>query len=200
MESIIIEHLSKDEKLKNVIALVSFPHAQPKTDVYFDLLSSIVSQQVSTRAAATIFGRFLDLFPEKYPNATIITTLPTETLRGCGLSTQKIGYIRNAAAFFLIPENKNIHWEALTDDQIIQKLTIIKGVGKWTVQMILMFTLHRPDVFPIDDLVIRQNIIKIYEVTETGKAQIARLHDISAAWQPYRTQACRYIWRWKDSQ
>ena len=190
----------QDEKLKKIIALVPFPKSEPKTDIYFALLSSIVSQQLSTKAAATIFSRFLDLFPEKYPDTAIITTLPTETLRGCGLSTQKIGYITNVATFFLLPENKNINWEALTDDQIIQKLTIIKGVGKWTVQMILMFSLNRPDVFPIDDLVIRQNMVKIYEVTETGKAQITRLHDISAAWQPYRTHACRYIWRWKDSQ
>lgn len=200
METTIIAHLSKDEKLKKIIALVPFPKSEPKTDIYFALLSSIVSQQLSTKAAATIFSRFLDLFPEKYPDTAIITTLPTETLRGCGLSTQKIGYIRNVATFFLLPENKNTNWEALTDDQIIQKLTIIKGVGKWTVQMILMFSLNRPDIFPIDDLVIRQNMVKIYEVTETGKAQITRLHDISAAWQPYRTHACRYIWRWKDSQ
>jgi DNA-3-methyladenine glycosylase II len=200
MEHTIISQLSKDEKLQQIIALVPFPKEKPRTSVYFELLGSIVSQQLSTKAAATIFNRFLDLFPSRYPDAEMITAFPHETLRTCGLSNQKVSYIQNAAAFFLLPENQNADWDALSDDEILQKLTIIKGVGKWTVQMILMFTLHRPDVFPLDDLVIRQNMIKIYNVTEIGKPQITRLHEIADAWRPYRSYACKYIWRWKDTQ
>jgi DNA-3-methyladenine glycosylase II len=196
----IIAHLSKDENLQKIIAQVPFPKGKPHSDVYVELLSSIVSQQLSTKAAATIFNRFLDIFPDRYPNAEIITTLPHETLRACGLSNQKVGYIQNAAAFFLLPDNQNINWDALSDEEIIAKLTLIKGVGKWTVQMILMFTLDRPDVLPLDDLVIRQNMIKIYNVTETGKALMTRLHEIAEPWRPYRSHACRYIWRWKDEE
>jgi DNA-3-methyladenine glycosylase II len=76
-------------------------------------------------------------------------------------------------------------------------LTPIKGVGKWTVEMLLMFVMNRPDVFPVDDLVIRQKMIKAYQVTETGKVLYQKLHQIAESWRPFRTQACRYLWRWQ---
>ena len=88
----------------------------------------------------------------------------------------------------------------MSDDDIIHELTQIKGVGKWTVQMILMFRLNRLDVFPIDDLGIRQGMVKMYELEETGKDLIKKLHEIAENWRPYRTIACRYVWKYKDAK
>ena len=89
-------------------------------------------------------------------------------------------------------------WSSLSDDVIIKELTQIKGVGKWTVQMILMFTLGRPDVFPIDDLVVRNNMIRLYGVETKGKVMRQTLEEIAAKWSPYRSWGSRYIWKWKD--
>lgn len=87
----------------------------------------------------------------------------------------------------------------MSDEEIIEFLSQIKGVGKWTVQMLLMFTLGRPDVFPVDDLGIQQAMIRLYQLNETGKDLKKKMQEIAEPWQPFRTVACRYLWRWKDT-
>jgi DNA-3-methyladenine glycosylase II len=191
--------LLKDKVMANIIAATPLlPIASTKVpDIYLSLLNSIVSQQLSTKAAATIYDRFLNLFEHKYPTAATLLATDIDDLRKAGLSQQKANYLKNVAAYHL---EKTIDFEQLsqqTDEEIIAALTTIKGVGKWTVEMLLMFVLHRPNVFPIDDLVIRKKIILAYDVAETGKALYPRLTEIATAWEPHRTLACRYLWAWK---
>ena len=199
MKKEIFDHLAIDPNMAAIMPLITLPEIEMHSDIYVDLLGSIVSQQLSVKAAATINGRFLDLFPKQQPWPELVLGLDTEILRGCGLSYQKAGYIKNIAQYWLDNQSDKKDWMAIAEDDIIAELTQIKGVGKWTVQMILMFRLNRLDVFPIDDLGIRQGMIKLYEVEETGKALVKRLTEIAEPWRPYRTIACRHIWKWKDT-
>lgn len=118
-----------------------------------------------------------------------------ETLRGVGLSRQKASYLQNVSAFFI--EERIVHsdLENMNDDAIVDYLSQIKGVGRWTVEMILMFSLNRPDVHPLDDLGIRNGMIQQYGITETGKALKQKMVEIAEPWRPYRTYASWYMWR-----
>jgi DNA-3-methyladenine glycosylase II len=191
----VISHLQKDKRLNTLIETIELPDLQADGDVYSALTRSIVSQQLSVKAAATIYGRFLNLFEDNYPIAEKVITYSLEELRAVGLSRQKASYLQNTANFFI--ENENLDWDSMTDEAIIEYLTQIKGVGKWTVEMILMFTLSRLDILPLDDLAIRNRMIKLYKVTETGRALKPKLTEIAEKWKPYRTIACRYLWEWE---
>ena len=201
-----IAHLSKDSKFKEIIECTKLKRSSKDSNVCENLIRSITSQQLSVKAAATIHGRFLDLFKDRYPDPKVLLKMDLETLRSAGLSRQKSTYVQNVADFFL--KEKLLHhtgWSKKSDAEIIQQLTEIKGVGKWTVQMILMFTLKRADVFPIDDLGIQNAMIKLYQLEgqyskdrKGQKALRAKLLELSAPWSPYRTLACRYLWRWGD--
>lgn len=174
-------------------------------DVYLALLESIVSQQISVKAADAIFARFRALFPDNYPQADALLLKTTDELRSAGLSFQKIKYLQSVAQFSLdksgaTPALDRAHLDTMTDEEIVQYLVPIKGVGRWTVEMLLMFVLDRPDVFPIDDLVIRQRMMRAYPTqTEglTGRTLYNVLYQIAEPWRPYRTTASRYLWRWK---
>ena len=146
MQAKILQHLSKDPLLKKAIAAVELPEYKPETTVYGSLLRSIISQQLSVKAAATIYGRFVDLFETKTPNPNLILGKSVEELRAVGLSKQKAGYMQNIATFAQQNKLEEMDWDTYSDEEIIKFLTQIKGVGVWTVQMILMFTLERPDV------------------------------------------------------
>ena len=164
-------------------------------DIYRSLLHSIVSQQLSTKVADVIWSRFLDLFDGSYPSMEEVLTIPIESLRGAGLSGQKSGYIKNVAEFASL---NPMDFESLmdkSDEEIIAYLTQIKGVGRWTVQMILMFPMDRPDVFPVDDLGIQTKMKALYQIDDTGKALKKKLEAVAEKWSPYRTLACKYLWR-----
>ena len=166
------------------------------------LMRSIVSQQISVKAADAIFRRFRMLFSETahaegYPTPTQLLLKTTDELRAAGLSFQKITYLQSVATFALTNPLTTTHVAQMTDEEVVQYLLPIKGVGRWTVEMLLMFALERPDVFPVDDLVIRQKMVRAYELTETGKPLYRRLQEIATTWQPHRTLACRYLWRWR---
>jgi len=194
-----LEHLSKDPILKTVMATTTPKIARTENpDVYLDLLRSINGQQLSVKAAATIHGRFLDLFDNRNPTPQRVLDMDTETLRSAGLSRQKLSYIQNVAAYFHEKKVAADYWEKLSDEAIIEELTQIKGVGKWTVEMILMFTLQRPDVFPVDDLGIQRSMTRLYGVEGKGRALRQKLTELAQPWRPYRTVACRYLWPWKD--
>ena len=213
-------HLAKDPIMARLIAETPAPkivndYADDRSTgtpdrVYLALLESIVSQQISVKAADAIFARFRALFPDNYPQADALLLKTTEELRSAGLSFQKIKYLQSVAEFSLTKSDEvqsraaldRAHLDPMTDEEIVQYLLPIKGVGRWTVEMLLMFVLDRPDVFPIDDLVIRQRMIRAYpEQTNglTGKALYRVLQDIAEPWRPYRTTACRYLWRWKPT-
>jgi DNA-3-methyladenine glycosylase II len=193
------QHLSKDPILAKAVAIIELPDIQSSEDIYYSLLDSIVSQQLSVKVADVIFKRFLGLFDGGYPEANILINLDPETMRSVGLSYQKAGYLKNVAEFFIKENLENKDWDSFTDDELVDYLSQIKGVGKWTVQMILMFTLKRLDVMPIDDLGIQQGMMLLYGL-EKDKALKTNMLTIAEAWQPYRSEACRYIWRYKDAE
>jgi DNA-3-methyladenine glycosylase II len=193
------KHLKKDALMKEVLKATPALTFSPNKNLYQSLIRAIVSQQLSVKAAATIYQRFLNLFPGNDPAAEIVLRLDDEQLRNCGLSYQKAGYLKNIAQFSL---TNGLDYRKLyrkSDEDLIAHLTQIKGVGKWTVEMILMFSLNRPDVFPIDDLGIQQAMKKLYQLDGKGKELHQQMLDIAKQWQPYRTIACRHLWRWKDS-
>jgi DNA-3-methyladenine glycosylase II len=201
-------HLSQDPVLARIMAetaaiRIPDPTAPaPANELYLGVLESIVSQQISVKAADAIFTRFLALFPDNDPQAELLLLKTTEELRSAGLSFQKIKYLQSVAEFSLENPMDRAHLNAMTDEEIVQYLIPIKGVGRWTVEMLLMFTLDRPDILPIDDLIIRQKMIRAYpEQTSglTGKALYKTLLAIAEPWRPYRTTASRYLWCWKPA-
>lgn len=193
-----IAHLRNDPRLHPALDAVEIPDFSPKGNIFFSLLESIVSQQLSVKASDTIFKRFLALFPDEKPHADLLLKLETEQLRGVGLSYQKAGYLKNVAQFSLENDLETRDWSAMSDVEIISFLTKIKGVGQWTVEMLLMFTLGRPDILPVDDLGIQQGIAKVCGLSETGRDLKKRMVEEAEIWRPWRTVACRYLWRWKD--
>lgn len=197
LESAVL-HLKKDSILENIIQNASVQPFTPSANVYFDLLNSIVSQQLSVKAADTIFTRFCLLFPERYPSPELLLHTDPDQLRAAGLSRQKAAYLQNVAAYALENNIDSIEWDHYEDTEIIQMLTKIKGVGRWTVEMILMFTLGRPDIFPADDLGIQQAIFRLYNLNSSGKDLLREMTEIAEPWRPYRTVACRYLWYWKN--
>lgn len=196
----ILQHLSRDPVLKNLIDHCELTLRPPHPSVYEALLRSINFQQLSGASATTIHNRFLDMFPDRFPDPVILIDFEEEELRRAGLSRQKAGYVQNTARYFLENKLMDTDWTTIPDEDIIDQLTSIKGVGRWTVEMILMFTLHRPDVLPLDDLVVKSSMVALYQVDDLkGKALTQRLLDIAEPWRPYRTTASRYLWQWKDT-
>ncbi len=193
-------HLSNDARLSAVLQITQIAPLEPSGNVYYELLNSIVSQQLSTRAAKTIFNRFSALFPNNYPAPEQLLVTQVEQLRSVGLSNQKANYLKNVAAFALDNNFDIQQWETMSDQEVIDLLTRIKGVGKWTSEMILIFTLGRPDIFPIDDLGIQQAMMKLCGLASTGKALHLEMLKQSENWSPHRSTASRLLWRWKDQQ
>ena len=197
-----LAHLAQDPVMARLIAETSNPKSftDYEDNVYLALLESIVSQQISVKAADAIFARLCGLFPNNYPQSDALLALSFDELRGAGLSGQKVKYVQSVADFSLTNRLDRPFFDPLTDEEIVQYLIPIKGVGRWTVEMLLMFVLDRPDVFPIDDLVIRQRMILAYPDQTNGltsKALYKTLQQIADVWRPYRTTASRYLWRWK---
>jgi len=191
--SLAIKHLRQDPVLSCIIDNYTISSPKPSTNLFRDLLEAIVSQQLSNKAAATIFDRFLTLFPkEKTPRPEEILKLSDETLRSCGLSRQKTSYLKSLAEE--IVSNKlvleNLH--LLSDEAVISSLTTVKGIGRWTAEMFLIFSLGRQDTFSLGDLGLRAAVAKLYGVDREDKIKIEA---ISQIWSPYRSLACLYLWK-----
>lgn len=195
----ILLHLNKDKKIASITKTIAIDLPKPSTDLYFHLMRAIAGQQLSVKAASTIWDRVLLLFPDKYPHAKAMLDIDKEKLRSAGLSYQKAGYMKNIAQFSIDYTLDYKKLKKKTDAELIEYLTQIKGVGRWTVEMILMFSLIRPDVLPVDDLGIQNAIKHLYKLTTTGKTLKADMEKLSLKWQPYRTFACMYLWRYKDT-
>ncbi len=191
--------LKQDVRLAGILELVTPYRPQKQRDIYFRLMRAIAGQQLSVKAATTIWERFLDLFPDRYPHPELVDALDPETMRRAGLSYQKAGYIKAIAAFARDNDISYERLESLSDEEIIAYLTGINGVGRWTVEMILMFSLGRKDVFPADDLGIINAMKRLYNLRSTGKALRLRCMKISEKWRPYRSYACFYLWPYKDT-
>lgn len=201
MQALIVKHLSQDHRLRPVVASIELPPLRGgEADLYAALIRAIISQQLSGKAADTIYNRFLKLFPDQNPRPDRLLAASTDELRSAGLSRQKAGYVQNIARFFEKEPPAEISWSSLDNAAIIRTLTQIKGVGRWTAEMVLIFTLHRPDILPLDDLGIRKAMMQLYEVEEglPRKTLHQKLAGIAHPWRPYRSYACRYLWRWID--
>lgn len=192
------KHLKKDALMKEVLKATPTLTFAPNKNLYHSLIRAIVSQQLSVKAADTIYQRFLNLFPDNDPAAEIVLRLDDEQLRNCGLSYQKAGYLKNIAQFSITNGLEYRKLYRKSDEDLITHLTQIKGVGKWTVEMILMFSLNRSDVFPVDDLGIQNAMKKLYGLEGKGKHLHQQMIQIAEQWRPYRTVASRHLWKWKD--
>lgn len=172
---------------------------EKRDHTHLRLISSIISQQLSTKVAKIINERFMKLFKKKVPTPKDVLALDFETLRGVGLSNAKTNYVRNICEFFIEHKITDKKLDKLNDEEVIELLTQIKGVGRWTVEMLLMFSMGREDVFSPDDLVIRQTITEHYKLDPSNKKEhYAAMHAIAEKWRPYRTYACKYLWGSRD--
>ena len=196
-----IEHLSKDRKLKKLLMDGDKFELKKRKNICTYLCASIMSQQLSTKVATIIHNRFLALYGGKEPTPHQILNTPFETLRSIGLSNAKANYVKNVAQFEIDFGMDHRKLNKMNNEKVIEYLTQIKGVGRWTVEMLLMFALGREDVFAIDDLGIQNAMIRLYKLDRTDKKKFREdLLRISARWSPYRTYACKHLWGWKDNE
>ena len=194
-------HLAQaDPALGHLIAISpSHPQPVPHEDLYLALLRAIVSQQISTKAAAAIWKRFQRLFPpEGYPEPREVLALSEDELRAAGLSRQKASYLKAIAEHNERGLLDYDHLISLSEEAFTQHLTAIKGVGRWTAQMLQLFALDQPDVFAEGDLGVQNAMRKYYGLAETGRALQKRIVAIAEPWRPYRSLACKYLWQSLD--
>ncbi len=190
------QHLKKDKKFAPLLAEANHTIKKRK-NTPVRLMASIISQQLSTKVAAIIFSRFLALFDGKEPSCEQV--LKCTNLRSIGLSQSKVHYIQNVAEFFIANKLTDKQLYAMEPDAIIDLLTQIKGVGKWTVQMLMLFSLGQEDVFAVDDLGIQQAMTRLYKIKfETKKELHTKMLAISSKYKPYSSYACLHLWQWKD--
>jgi DNA-3-methyladenine glycosylase II len=195
-----ILHLKKsDPVMAEVINRVGVCKADPRTDgSHFDaVMRSIIFQQLSGQAAGTIHRRFQGLYGGRNPKPAQLARTSDEKLRGIGLSRQKSAYLKDLAARVLSGDCPIESLHELPDDEIIAALTAVKGIGRWTAQMFLMFRLGRPDVLPELDLGIQKAVQRAYRLRKHPTPE--RVLKIGGKWAPYRTVASWYLWRLLDT-
>jgi DNA-3-methyladenine glycosylase II len=194
-----IKHLSRDKRLKPLIKQHGVFSLKKQKNLCLYLCYSIMSQQLSTKVARVIKQRFLDLYNGEPSPEQIINT-PFEKLRGIGLSNAKVNYVQNVARFEMEQGMSYKKLSKMNNEEVIVYLTQIKGVGRWTTEMLLMFAMGREDVFAPDDLGLQQAVTKLYDLKNRKKKTLqTAIHKIAEQWSPYRTYACMYLWRWKDN-
>lgn len=194
-----IAHIAEhDVRLAEVIATHPQPTFRPHTDYYRELVESIISQQLSVKAAATIYRRFVDSFGH-FPEPTEILARDDEQLRAVGLSGAKTRYIKDLAAKVLDGSVQFDHLDQLQNDEIVAELTAVKGVGEWTVHMFLMFCMGRFDVLPVGDLGIKNAVQRLYSLdTVPSPADIRYIADQNG-WTPYESIVSWYLWKSLDN-
>lgn len=189
------ELCEKDRTLAEVIEKFPEPTLSSKGDLFSTLIRSIIGQQISVYAADAVWGRFSELVETISPSS--ILSQNSEALRNCGLSNRKVEYIHGIAKTWE-QEYANLDWNNMSDDEVKRKLVALRGVGPWTAEMILMFSLLRPDVFPIDDIGAIRAIEKIYNGGTPMSKQA--LLDKAEEWIPWRTVATWFLWRTIDDE
>jgi DNA-3-methyladenine glycosylase II len=192
-------YLQSDNKLFAMLQQMEAIKIVKRKNVFLWLVRSVAGQQLSTKAAHSIFQKFLALITEPTPQQ--IVELDIEQLRNVGFSYNKSAYIKNIAAFWIQHNITDKMFTSMQDDVIIDYLTQIKGVGKWTVQMLLMFTLGRQNVFAVDDLGIQQAMCLLYgwDASDKKTLRIKMLRKANT-YAPYSTLVCMYLWKWKDDK
>jgi len=200
MSSQVLRHLSKDVRLRPALQGFQPDPLKREENILLYLCLSIISQQLSTKVARVICDRFLSLIEGRDHTAALLLSIDSEELRAIGLSGAKVNYIRNVCEFFIENRLSDEHLHALNDEEVILLLVQIKGVGRWTVEMLLIFAMGREDVFAVDDLGIRQAMVKLYGLHSESKKQLSLdMLSISEQWKPFRSYACLALWKYKDS-
>ena len=190
-----LKYLSEDKNMGALIKRYPIPKFSLNRNYFEALSKSIVYQQLSGKAAKVIFNRFLSLFDRKTPCPLQYVNLNSSSLKETGLSRQKISYINNLSTFFI--ENAHaINFAKNTNEEIKHKLIGIKGIGQWTIDMFLIFTLCRADVLPTGDLAIRKAFKEIYKLKDFPSNDF--MNKEALRWQPYRSIASRYLWMFID--
>ena len=192
-----IDLLKRDRNMQVLIEKFGRPNFKIGQDYFQSLFRSIVFQQLSGEAAQTIYKRLVKLIPETSnlcPNEVL--KIEKNDMSKAGLSSQKINYVRNLADYFENNSFKKKDVERMTDEEISRELTQIKGIGQWTVDMFLMFTLNRADILPYGDLGIQKGIMRI--LNKKNLPSKKEMGNCSKKWVPYRTIACWYLWRMTD--
>ena len=194
------QHLQKDKHL--ALLLEEDTHILVKRkNTAIRLIASIISQQLSTQVAKIIFTRFLDLYGGKEPSCDKVLATDPLLLKGIGLSNAKVNYVQNVAQFFKENKITDAQLYKMSPEEVIELLTQIKGVGRWTVEMLLMFSLGHEDVFAVDDLGIQQAMIRLYKIKYESKKELReKMIKKSQSWAPYKTYACLHLWKWRDTK
>jgi DNA-3-methyladenine glycosylase II len=172
--------------------------AAQRADHFSALVRAITGQQLSTKAATTIYGRMVALMPGGVPTPGGFACITDEELRGAGMSRQKIAYLRDLCAKITAEVLDLDALDALSDEEVINALVTVKGIGRWSAEMFLIFRLHRPDVLPVGDLGIVVAVQRAYRLRTRPKPD--RLRKIGDAWRPYRSVASWYLWRSLDNE
>lgn len=196
-----LNHLSKDKKLAKLLTGQEPFKLKFHKNICLRLCASIMSQQLSTKVAKVIYHRFLDLYGGEEPTPEQIASTPFDKIRAIGLSNAKTQYVLNVAQFAIDHKLDDQKLKKMTDEKTIELLTQIKGVGKWTVEMLLMFTLGREDLFAVDDYGIQVAMKNLYKLDNSNKKDFKeKMLKISKKWSPYRTYACMHLWSWRDNK
>jgi 3-methyladenine DNA glycosylase/8-oxoguanine DNA glycosylase len=197
-----VEHLrASDESLARVIDSVGPFRLQliGASSIFGALAQAIVYQQLNGKAAAAIFARFCALFPGTDPTAELVLAISEEELRGAGLSRSKLLSLRDLAGKTVSGEIPTLaEIRLMEDDAIIERLTSVRGIGRWTVEMLLIFRLGRPDVLPADDYGIRKGFARAYAQGELPARKDVEAYGVR--WKPYRTVASWYLWRLAEQE
>lgn len=190
-----LELANRDVLLKSLIEEFEEPRLRSRGDLFATLIKSIVGQQISVIAASAVWSRLFDLVGEVNPESILAKT--HEELRQVGLSNRKVEYIVGIAEAWTEGLGE-IDWEQMSDEEVVQELVKLRGVGRWTVQMLLIFALLRQDIFPIDDIGLIRGMEKLYN--SGNPLETSELYEISEKWRPYRTMGVWYIWRSIDPE
>jgi len=195
-----LNHLKKDKVLKVLIDRFGPINYKPPPDRFTNLVSEIIGQQLSGKAADTIYSRFLTLFPNKKFTPKLILAQPLEKLRGIGTSWAKARSLHDLSQKVLAKTIQLDKMDSLSDEEVITHLTQVKGIGRWTAEMKLMFTLQRSDIFPLDDVGIQNAFVKHYGLNRKHKNLKKFMVSVAEPWRPYRTLACWYLWKSLDNK
>lgn len=188
-----------DKRLAPVIQQSGPCTIKPHTDHYGELVGSIVGQQLSTAAAATIWKRVLDLFEGKMPRPEQLVKIDDQKLRDVGLSWAKVRYVKDLAEHILDGRLDLSHIATMPNDQLIEQLTAVKGIGEWSAHMFMMFGLGRLDILPVGDLGIRKGVMLLYGLKELPSPEQIITIANKNKWHPYESVACWYVWQSLDN-
>jgi len=190
------KHLRKDARMRKVLKLKLEARSRP-TEPFQSLVRSIIYQQISGKAAAAITKKFLALFPgEKFPTPAQVLKLKDAQFKKAGISPQKRGYLRDLALRFTDGTIEPAKFSKMTDEEIREHLIRVKGIGRWTADMFLMFTLYRPDVLPTGDLAIQKGFQRVFNLRKLP--DVKKMEKLAKLWSPHRTVASLYLWRVMD--